>query len=442
LHLGHYLPTMFNMKKYFPALVLISLSLSGCALEDTDGDGIPDVYDTKDDRPGAGELNGINYNGNQFVTPTPSPVASPAPSVSPTPAPTPEILLSPQSLAIPYNTSANLSVLARGNDLTYQWYRGIRGSDDDPVGTDSPLYSTGNLTASANYWVLISNAGGSVPSEAALVTVLDQVPVITSQPEDQDIASGQSATFSVTATGPNLSYQWFFGVSPDPSNPIPDATFPVFTTEPLIESSAYWVRVSNSGATLNSTTVVAFVVDLPEIIFQPDSVTIESGEQATLVVTAISLDTRSYQWYQGAAPDESNLLEGETTDTLVTPNLTTTTSYWVKVTNLAGETFSDTAVVTVQPPPLVAPVIVSQPQSASILLGTSIDLAVSVDSDEDPTLQWFRGLSGDETDPIPGATSTVQPTGALEETTDFWVKVTNSAGSVDSDTATVSVFTP
>lgn len=44
-----------------PVLLLVSLSLAGCSLEDTDGDGIPDVYDTKDDRPSAGELDGADY---------------------------------------------------------------------------------------------------------------------------------------------------------------------------------------------------------------------------------------------------------------------------------------------------------------------------------------------------------------------------------------------
>lgn len=312
------------------------------------------------------------------------------------------------------------------------------------VGNDSPLFSTGNLTSSTLYWVLVGNDGGSVPSEAALVTVLDPVPVITGQPQDLDVVSGETVEFAVTATGPNLNYQWFNGAPPDTSDPVVGATSPIFAVGPLTEITSYWVQVSNSGATVNSVAATAFIVDLPEILVQPDSVSIFSEEQATLVVTAISADAPTYQWYQGTSPNEENPLVGETADSIVTAPLTTTTSYWVKVANAAGETFSDTAVVTVGtlvdlPTATFPPEIIAQPTSTVIPQGGSTSLAVAANSLGDPTFQWFRGLSGDESDPVEGATSTVLDTGPLDVTTTYWVKVTNAAGSADSEAATVEV---
>jgi hypothetical protein len=167
------------MSKYLAFLVVGSLALSGCALEDTDGDGIPDVYDTKDDRPGAGELEGVDYNGNQFVTPTPSPVPGASPGASPaaSPVPAPRIVQSPESVTIPFNTSTTLEVLAEGVNLTYQWYEGIRGSVVTPVGTNSNSFTTPTLTTNKSYWVLVGNGQNDFEaSDAAIVTVSPPAP--------------------------------------------------------------------------------------------------------------------------------------------------------------------------------------------------------------------------------------------------------------------------
>jgi len=168
---------LVNMKKYLTFLLAGSLAMSGCALEDTDGDGTPDVYDTKDDRPGQGELDGVDYNGNQFVTPPPSPAVSPgsSPIASPnaSPIPAPRIVQSPESVTIPYNTSTTLEVLAEGVNLTYQWYEGIRGSTTTPVGANSNSFATPNLTTNKSYWVLVGNGINQFEaSDAAIVTVL------------------------------------------------------------------------------------------------------------------------------------------------------------------------------------------------------------------------------------------------------------------------------
>lgn len=165
-----------GMSRYLAFLMVGSLVLSGCALEDVDGDGIPDAYDTKDDRPGQGELDGVDYNGNQFVTPTPSPVpspgASPAASPAASPVPAPRIVRSPESVTIAFNASTTLTVLAEGANLTYQWFEGIRGSAVTPVGTNSSSFTTPNLTANKSYWVLVGNGQNEFEaSDAAIVTV-------------------------------------------------------------------------------------------------------------------------------------------------------------------------------------------------------------------------------------------------------------------------------
>jgi hypothetical protein len=56
-----------------------------------------------------------------------------------------------------------------------------------------------------------------------------------------------------------------------------------------------------------------------------------------------------------------------------------------------------------------------------------------------PGYQWYRGIAGDVTRPIPGAVQSTYVTPLLATTTPYWVRVTNIAGSVASNTATVTV---
>lgn len=79
---------------------------------------------------------------------------------------------------------------------------------------------------------------------------------------------------------------------------------------------------------------------------QPSSSTISSGEEATLTVTATGTTPFTYQWYVGTSGNTSNPVPGATGGTLrVSP--TSTTSYWVRVSNACGSANSNTATVTV-----------------------------------------------------------------------------------------------
>ena len=57
------------------------------------------------------------------------------------------------------------------------------------------------------------------------------------------------------------------------------------------------------------------------------------------------------------------------------------------------------------------------------------------------TYQWYQGTSGSGT-PIGGATSSSYTTPALTSTTNYWVRVSNGAGTADSNTATIAVYAP
>lgn len=91
------------------------------------------------------------------------------------------------------------------------------------------------------------------------------------------------------------------------------------------------------------------------------------------------------------------------------------------------------------PPPTCTPVAISaQPQSATINAGASTTLSVTATGTTPISYQWFIGASGNTSNPISGATgSTLSVTPA--STTSYWVRVTNSCGTANSNTATITV---
>lgn len=81
--------------------------------------------------------------------------------------------------------------------------------------------------------------------------------VILEHPASVRVAAGTQASLSVKAFGAGpLSYQWYQGQTGDTSWPVTGATERCFTTPPVAETSAYWVRVSNSTGTRDSRAAV------------------------------------------------------------------------------------------------------------------------------------------------------------------------------------------
>jgi hypothetical protein len=84
-------------------------------------------------------------------------------------------------------------------------------------------------------------------------------PAITSNPSSQTIVTGQTTRLTVGATGTApLSYQWYVGTSGNIGSPIQGATNASIDVSPSTTTS-YWVRVSNSCGSADSTAAVVTV---------------------------------------------------------------------------------------------------------------------------------------------------------------------------------------
>jgi hypothetical protein len=82
---------------------------------------------------------------------------------------------------------------------------------------------------------------------------------------------------------------------------------------------------------------------------------------------------------------------------------------------------------------------INQPKGSTVGAGRPAQLSVKASGSGPLTYQWFTGASGLVNFPLPGGTSPNFTTSALNDTTSYWVRVTNPCGSVNSQTATVNV---
>lgn len=150
----------------------------------------------------------------------------------------------PQTVCI--GAPINLSIAVTGNNLVYQWRK-------DGTAIPGATASTYHVAASASgnagiYDVLVTGACGPVISTPVTVTV-NAVTSILTQPANQMICLGANASFSVTAAGVGLSYQWRKnGVV------ISNATLPTYNIINTIASNAgtYDVMITGTCGTITS----------------------------------------------------------------------------------------------------------------------------------------------------------------------------------------------
>jgi hypothetical protein len=121
--------------------------------------------------------------------------------------PRPIITVQPLSQTVLIGGTVTFRVVASsGTTLTYQWLK--NGSKIPGATLSAYTIVQAKKTDQGGYSVKVTNAGGSVTSSIATLTVLVP-PLITTQPQNQTVAVGQNAFFSVVATGTApLSYQW------------------------------------------------------------------------------------------------------------------------------------------------------------------------------------------------------------------------------------------
>ena len=333
----------------------------------------------------------------------------------------PRITAQPSPVTTALNATANLTVSATGTALQYQWYRGVAGDTSAAVGINSATLAISPVVATYDYWVRVSGQCGSpINSQAAKISI----PPALSAPATAYVASGQSATFTVTASGNQLSYQWYQG-----STAQSNGTAATFTTPALTADTNYWVRVYSGNAYADSGSYQVLICTPRDIsVYQPSNV---SGSAVTLSVTPVSGE--SYAWYQGAGGTQ---LLSQNTQVTISPDASTT--YTLRTTR--GSCYADRSVTVY----VCVPRMTAHPQSVMVNPGQTATVSVSAVGTGPLSYQWYAGNAGDTTYPISQANASSyswQPSG----TTSVWARVWSAQGGscyVNSNAALVELCQP
>lgn len=164
--------------------------------------------------------------------------------------------------------TATFTVVASGDGLTYQWqfHNGTKWTTSTSTGAKTATLSTEMTEARLiyQYRCIVKDTHGNTLTTNA-VRMIEAAPAfeITSQPVDYEGAIGDTATFTVVATGEDLIYQWYFKsrtagdeaweVSPADGNDTATLTLSITAKRMLLEYRC--VITDAHGTTLTTDTV-------------------------------------------------------------------------------------------------------------------------------------------------------------------------------------------
>lgn len=206
----------------------------------------------------------------------------------------PSISAQPSNVTVCATQPASFTVGASGTGLTYQWQK----AGVNITGANAATYTIPSTATSdaGSYDVVVGGTCTPPQTSNSATLTVNTAPSITAQPSNVTVCATQPASFTVTATGTNLTYQWQKGgVNIAGGNA---ATYTIPSTAPS-DAGSYDVVVSGTCTppqTSNSATLT--VNTAPAITTQPSNTTSCPGQPASFTVVATG-SALAYQWQKG-----------------------------------------------------------------------------------------------------------------------------------------------
>jgi hypothetical protein len=306
----------------------------------------------------------------------------------------PSITTQPANQMVTVGQMATFSVTASGTSpLNYQWRK--NGTAINSATSSSYTTPATAISDSASQFsVVVSNSTGSMTSNAATLTVTAAAgpPSITTQPANQMVTVGQSATFSVTASGTSpLNYQWRKN-----GTAINSATSSSYTTAATAISdsgSAFTVAISSStGSVTSNTATLTVSAPLVTIAVTPNNATMIVGSTQQFSANVTGTSNTAVTWSVSGVGCTGGVCgmisaNGLYTSPSSVPSPATVT---VKATSVADPTKSASASVTVAA--ALAVLLSISPTSASVSTSGMQLFTASVTGTSNTAVTW--GLSG------------------------------------------------
>lgn len=305
----------------------------------------------------------------------------------------PSLVTQPVAQSVVAPAAATFTVAATGSDpLAYQWTR----NGVTIAGATAASYTTPATTIAddngALFAVTISNSAGTATSDNAALTVTPGAtqPLIVTQPASQTVNAGQTASFSVAATGTApLAYLWSKNGAA-----ITGATAASYTTPATADAdtgSIFKVSITNAAGSVTSADATLTVTPLgvaPSITSQPASVSVNAGQAASFNVTAAGSATLTYQWKR-----DGIAINGATSAAFTLAAATAADNgaqFTVTVANGVGTLTSNAATLTVVGSGSVAPTITAQPANTTVTEPAAAAFSVAATGTAPLAYQWRR----------------------------------------------------
>ncbi len=317
----------------------------------------------------------------------------------------------PSNVTVCETANTSFTVTVTGSGITYQWqlstdggvtYNNVNNGGIYSGATTATLNLTG-VTVSLNnnrYRAVITSSGcaSSVNSNDAILTV-NSLPAITTQPQGASICAGNNITFSITATGTGITYQWQLSTDGGVTyNNIAGATSSSYTINGAtvgMNNNRYRCVVSGTCTPAATSNAAILLVGSATVIgTQPSNAAICENANTSFTVSGSGTGI-TYQWQlstDGGATynniSNGGVYSGATTVTLSLTGVTASMNnnrYRAVVSSTAcgAPTNSNAAILTVN---LLA-AITSQPLDVSQCSGSSNTFCVTAVG-TNLTYQW------------------------------------------------------
>jgi hypothetical protein len=321
------------------------------------------------------------------------------------------------------NFSASFKITATGTALTYQW----QSSSNNGVSwtnlvndatfsgvTTSELLIDPTTTAMNNYQFRCRVSGVCAPmaTSAPATLTIDTNPAITMHPANTSVCAGANTSFSVGATGTDLTYQWQVNSGMGWTNIANGGIYSNATTATLNLTGPATMHNNNQYRVVVSGKCIPLVVSnhasltihtAPSITMQPSSVAVCPGGNTSFTVTATGT-ALAYQWEANSGLGWNNLADGGVYSGTNSATLNVTgagmtengTMYRCTISGLCTPPVtSNTATLTLN----IVPSIVTHPVNSTICLNGNTSFTVAA-AGTGLTYQWQVSSDGIAWSPV------------------------------------------
>ena len=344
-----------------------------------------------------------------------------------------KITKQPKNASAYEDEKAKTSVEATGDGLKYTWYYKDQGKDGFTKSTTTTAtYSlTMNEARSGRIvYCQVRDAYGRTKDTNEVTLTMRHKATITSQPKSVTVSAGETAKFTIGATGDGIKYQWYYRNAGTETWKKASSTSDTYETAMKVERHGreVYCRVTDEYGNVAKSKTVTMKLPVAKVTVQPQNVTASDGKTVNFSIEATG-DGLTYQWYYrnvGTTTWKKANSTSASYETLIKVDRDGRQVY-CKVTDQYGFTAkSDTATMK-----LPAAKITSQPKSVTASAGEMVKFSVEATGDG-LEYKWYYKNAGSSSWKVGSSTAASYETEmkADRDGRQIYCKVTDAYGNV------------